>query len=176
MPDRFRIRSATPADVGVIAHHRASMFKDMGSVAPGNIARLMEMSRSSLQQSMESGLYLGWLASPSAEPNKIVAGAGVLVRRVLPFPLSGADGPADVAEGRQALVMNVYTEPAYRRQGAARTLMHEVLAWARGSRIESLVLHAAPDGRLLYEALGFVATNEMRYGADLAAWQRPDLS
>jgi hypothetical protein len=46
--------------------------------------------------------------------------------------------------------------------------MREVLEWARAERIESLVLHAAPDGRPLYEQLGFVATNEMRYTGPLA--------
>jgi len=30
-----------------------------------------------------------------------------------------------------------------------------------------LVLHASTEGRALYEQLGFVATNEMRYEGDL---------
>ena len=55
----------------------------------------------------------------------------------------------------------------------ARSLMFEVLAWARATDLESLVLHAAPDGRPLYEALGFAATNEMRFMGDLASWTRP---
>ncbi len=36
------------------------------------------------------------------------------------------------------------------------------------------VLHASPDGRPLYEPLGFVATNEMRFAGDLRApWPPP---
>ena len=49
----------------------------------------------------------------------------------------------------------------------ARRLMTEILSWARAVRLESLVLHAATDGRPLYEQLGFVATNEMRFTGDL---------
>jgi hypothetical protein len=34
--------------------------------------------------------------------------------------------------------------------------------------VARLVLHASDDGRALYESLGFVATNEMRYAGALA--------
>ena len=67
--------------------------------------------------------------------------------------------------GRQGIGLNVYTEPRWRRRGVARSLMTAVLSWARAERLESLVLHAAPDGRARYEELGFVATNEMRLPA-----------
>ena len=146
------------------------MFHDMGSITSGLIDRLTEMTRVYLQEAVARGEYFGWVASLNREPDRIVAGAGVQVRRVLPFPRLWPDGRADVADGRQAIVLNVYTEPACRRQGLARALMHEVLAWARTTDLESLVLHAAPDGRPLYEALGFAATNEMRFvdGAVLA--------
>lgn len=38
---------------------------------------------------------------------------------------------------------------------------------AREARVSHLVLHASSEGRPLYEALGFVATNEMRYTGEL---------
>ena len=123
-----------------------------------------------------SGEYIGWVAAPAHDPDFVVAGPGVQVRTVLPFPRLLPDGRAEVASGRQAVVLNVYTETAFRRQGLARSLMHEVLAWARATGLESLVLHAAPDGRQLYESLGFVVTNEMRFMGDLASWSRPVIS
>ena len=83
----------------------------------------------------------------------------------LPAPVStGADA---VGFGRQAIVLNVYTEPAFRRHGLARALMLDLLDWARSSGLDSLVLHATPDGRPLYEALGFAPTNEMRFMGEL---------
>jgi uncharacterized protein (DUF1330 family) len=45
--------------------------------------------------------------------------------------------------------------------------MQHVLAWARHERLDRLVLHASAEGRRLYEGLGFVATNEMRFAGDL---------
>jgi GNAT superfamily N-acetyltransferase len=59
-------------------------------------------------------------------------------------------------------ILNVYTEPAHRRQGMARPLMQVVLDWCRSNGVGAVILHASPDGRALDESLGFAATNEMR--------------
>jgi len=45
--------------------------------------------------------------------------------------------------------------------------METAIAWARAHGIARLVLHASPEGRPLYEQLGFEATNEMRYVGEL---------
>jgi GNAT superfamily N-acetyltransferase len=170
----FQIRPATFADAQVVAHHRASMFNDMGVLPSPLVRPLKEMTVTYLADAMPRGEYLGWLAAPSDDPTRIVAGAGVQLRRVLPFPNRWPNRPIEsVGFGRQAIVLNVYTEPAFRRRGLAREVMLEILAWARTAGIESLVLHAAPAGRPLYEALGFAATNEMRFSTELATWTRP---
>jgi GNAT superfamily N-acetyltransferase len=166
MPDEILIRQATLADVATVARQRAAMFVDMGSATAAIAGQLQSETEAFLRQAIPSGEYIGWLASLASRPHDAVAGAGVQVRCVLPFPLRWADGRVEVAQGRQAIVLNVYTEPAFRRRGLARRLMQEVLAWARTARIESLVLHAAPDGRPLYEQLGFAPTNEMRFMGD----------
>ena len=162
-----RIRRATVDDAVTIARHRAAMFADMGCATPEIFDRIVADSVVYLREAMPREEYLGWLASPAEDSARVVSGAGVQVRRVLPFPRMLPDGTADVAFGRQAIVLNVYTEPAFRRRGTARQLMLEILAWARTVRLESLVLHAADDGRPLYEQLGFVSTNEMRFTGDL---------
>lgn len=163
----FAIRTATPADVPTVAHQRVAMFHDMGVTAPEMEASLREMTESHLRIAIPRGEYVGWLAFPASAPERIVAGAGVQVRQVLPFPRRRPTGAIAVAYGRQGIVLNVYTEPNHRRQGLARRLMNEVIAWARQAKLESLVLHAAPDGRPLYEQLGFVPTNEMRFMGEL---------
>ena len=60
------------------------------------------------------------------------------------------------------MIVNVYTEPAYRRRGLARRLMVAMLEWAHGEGYGTVSLHASDFGRSLYESLGFKATNEMR--------------
>lgn len=161
MPAPFTIRRAVPADAAVIAGHRVGMFRDMGRLTPGATEALRAASAAWLGPAIERGEYVGWLAV--AADGRVVAGAGVQRRMLLPFPRALPDGTVSVAAGRGAVVVNVYTEPADRRRGAARLLMAQVLAWAREAELEDLVLHAAPDGRHLYESLGFAPTNEMRH-------------
>jgi hypothetical protein len=39
----------------------------------------------------------------------------------------------------------------------------EILRWAGAAQLDRLVLHASSEARSLYERMGFVVTNEMRY-------------
>jgi GNAT superfamily N-acetyltransferase len=155
----FVVRRATPADAEVIAAHRAAMFSEMHELAAENAAALREKSGRYLREAIASGEYVGFLASPGQAPDAIVAGAGAQVRNTLPHPRT----PADAPHGRQAIVLNVYTDPAWRGRGAAELLMRRVIAWAGEAGMHTLVLHASDAGRPLYERLGFAATNEMRF-------------
>jgi GNAT superfamily N-acetyltransferase len=167
------IRPATLADIATVAHHRAAMFLDMGVVTPAAVGQLEAETATYLRTAIPRKEYHGWLALSPDAPDRPVAGAGVQIRRILPFPRQLPDGRCEIAEGRQAIVLNVYTEPAFRRRGWARRLMEEILRWARSAGVESLVLHAAPDGRSLYEELGFAQTNEMRFMGDLGPSSGP---
>lgn len=166
MSTAFTVRLATTADAPVIARHRAEMFSDMGILPQPLYDALVTATVRYLERAMPAGEYVGWLAAPSDTPETIVAGAGVLQRRVPPHPLDGPAG-VTVAEGRQGIILNVFTERPWRRRGLAELLMRHVLAWATSSGLETLVLHASADGRSLYERLGFAATNEMRYVGQL---------
>jgi GNAT superfamily N-acetyltransferase len=158
----FSIRRATAADVRLIARHRAEMFSDMGSLPRSLYDRLVADTVVYLEEAIPKEEYIGWLAAPASRPEEIVAGAGVQVRRTLPHPID-AGGSARLVHGRQGIVINVYTEKRWRARGAARCLMDAVMTWAHASGLETLVLHASKDGHHLYETLGFVQTNEMRY-------------
>lgn len=156
----FAVRLATAGDAEVLAHHRAAMFRDMGSLRPELYDALREAARPWFAEAVPAGEYVAFLASPAGRPEEIVGGAGMQLRRQLPRPTP--DGEA-IEVRQQALVLNVYTEHAWRRRGLAALLMEHVLAWAREHGVGSVVLHASKEGRPLYEQLGFVATNEMRY-------------
>jgi GNAT superfamily N-acetyltransferase len=163
----FAIRLATPADAPVIAWHRARMFQDMGELTGPAFEMLRARAEARLVNLLQRGEYVGWLGSPVDRPDEVAGGAGVQLRQVLPHPARSAEGELTVAEGRHAIVLNVYTEPTWRRHGLAEQLMRHLLDWARLERLDRLVLHASSDGRRLYERLGFVATNEMRFAAVL---------
>jgi len=152
LSEAFTIRTGPPADAEIIAGHRRAMFSDMGY---RDEPWLDEMSASFLpwvRRKLESGDYLAWFAV--APDGTIAAGAGLWLMEWMPHRPGGS--------GRRGNVLNVYTQPAYRRRGLARRLMTLILECARDRGIEVMVLNASDEGRPLYESMGFHATNEMR--------------
>ena len=139
------------------------MFQDMGELPPELFESFRVQSREKLQTMLDRGDYIGWLASPENEPERIVAGAGVQLREVPPHPQPNAKGKIDIVAGRQAIIQNVFTEPDWRRRGLAALLIKRIIDWTREKGIDSLVLHASDEGRALYERLGFISTTEMRF-------------
>ena len=162
MPPHFQVRFATVADSSLIGEHRARMFRDMGLVPDELFDSFRARCELSLHHMLEFGEYLGWLATPNEQPGSILAGAGVQLRRVLPHP-AGEPPEMTIADGRHAIIINVFTEPEWRRHGLATLLLREIIAWARNERLDRLVLHASDEGRSIYERLGFIQTNEMRF-------------
>lgn len=166
MSSSFRVRRATSGDIPVLARHRAEMFRDMGKLPDSLYQPLVEATTRYYETAVPSEEYVAWLAAPADHPGEIVAGAGVQRWLALPRPLETTSG-WKLSHGRQGVVVNVFTERPWRRRGIAALLMDEVMAWARASDLEVLVLHASDEGRPLYERLGFVPTNEMRFAGDL---------
>ena len=73
-----------------------------------------------------------------------------------------SNGSIAAGEGRQGTIINVFTEPQWRRHGIAGLLIKGIVAWSKSERLDRLILHASDEGRSLYEKFGFVASNEMR--------------
>lgn len=162
MSQEFAIRQATPDDVAVIGWHRARMFQDMGLLPDELFEWFRAKALDRLSKALASGDYFSRLLGEPKAPEKIIAGAGVIIRVVPPFPHRDEIGKIRIAEGRQGLILNVFTEPEWRRRGIAKLLMKEIIAWSREQSLDDLVLHASDDSHALYEQLGFVLTNEMR--------------
>jgi GNAT superfamily N-acetyltransferase len=157
----FAIRRATAQDADIISWHRARMFQDMGNVLDDAFEILRVKARTRLEQWIDSGDYIGWLAIPADEPELIVGGAGVQLQPILPRPLD----VSTIGEGRQGTIVNVFTEPQWRRHGIAGLLIKEILNWSKNEQIDRLVLHASDEGRSIYERLGFITSNEMRFAS-----------
>jgi GNAT superfamily N-acetyltransferase len=165
--ENVTIHLATAGDAATIAEHRGLMFKDIGRLDAEQASAMTEELTPTFQRMLSSGEYVGWLAI--TESGGIAAGAGVQLRWLLPRP--------ETSVTREALVVNVYVQPAYRRRGLARSLMTTILDWCREQGIERVVLHASKMGRPLYESLGFTLSNELvlylqRTGQNASAFTR----
>lgn len=142
----YSIRPATIDDEPTLVHQRAAMFEDMGVVF--DRAALDSAFRQWLHEQMRLGTYRAWVVeTPDAA---IIAGGGITI---VPWP----PGPRYLG-GQLAFVYNVYTEPAHRKRGLARLVMHAIHAWCQEHSISTLALNASRFGQPLYESLGYAVT------------------
>jgi GNAT superfamily N-acetyltransferase len=149
----YSVRPATLADLDALVRHRVQMFTDMG--VPLDAVSLERAFRAWLLGMMPANVYRAWVvdavpespAEAGHEGRHIVGGGGITI---LPWP----PGPRYMGD-RLAFVYNVYTEPQHRRRGLARLVMDVIHAWCREAGIASIGLTASPDGRPLYEHMGY---------------------
>ena len=70
--------------------------------------------------------------------------------------------PTDLAPlPRRAYISNVFTYPAFRRRGYAAQLLQELIALCKQNGACEARLEATPEGRPLYESLGFAPTKSI---------------
>ena len=152
LPEGFTLRRATTADLDTLVEHRRAMFQDMGYSDQAAMSSMSAKFRPWLLARMNTGDYLAWVISAPEGP--IAAGTGLWLMDWPPHMIGKSD--------RRGNILNVYTHPDFRRRGLARELMQAALAWCGENGIDTVILHASPEGRSLYESMGFTPTNEMR--------------
>ena len=130
MSELFAVRFATTADAGTIAWHRARMFQDMGEVPPDLFETFRAQAQPRIEGMLNGGQYVGWLASFEGVTDGVIGGAGVQLYHTLPRPISQS-GEVRIADGRQGIIINVFTEPEWRRRGVAGLLMKRIIDWSR---------------------------------------------
>jgi GNAT superfamily N-acetyltransferase len=145
------IREASLADIPEILRQRCRMYEDMGTKDPDALNAMAELSADYLSRAMANGSFRAWLACDGA---RVVSGGAVIVTPWLAHPYD--------LECRRATILNVYTNPEYRRRGLARKIMQTIIQWCKREGLALVTLHASDDGRHLYESLGFESSNEMR--------------
>jgi GNAT superfamily N-acetyltransferase len=145
------IREGTVADIATITHHRRRMCEDMNYNDADALSIMVKVTSEYLNKAMPEGSFRSWLA---CDNGKVVAGGAVVI---VPWPAHAYD-----LECRRATILNMYTEPDYRRRGIARQIMQTMIAWCKEEGFARITLHASEHGRPLYESLGFVLNNEMR--------------
>jgi GNAT superfamily N-acetyltransferase len=137
----IRVRPAEPADAAEIVYLGALMYKSVGAKPTPTWA--LE-STALVKQRLGDDLY-GVVID--AEEGGLAACGLINLGPRLPRP------------GRQAIrsgyIQWVSTAPQYHRRGFARAIMIALLEWTDEQGIEVIELHATPDGRELYEELGF---------------------
>ena len=150
MQSEYTIRRATVHDVATITYQRRRMFEDMQHTEYTQAVGVDEAYSAWLHARLVQEQYIGWLATAD---EVVVAGAGIELSEQMPHPAT--------LTTTRAHIVNVYVEPAHRRRGLARKLVHTVLMWCQHQNVRVITLQASDEGRPLYESLGFKPTREM---------------
>lgn len=99
-----------------------------------------------VKRRIEAGAYLGRFAVVG---DAVVAGAGAVLLDWGPTRANPS--------GTMARIVNVYTEPTWRRQSLARRLLEALLADCEHCGVREFNLGSTDEARRLYESLGFQA-------------------
>ncbi len=151
----YTIRQASLEDAGTVAQQRRGMFLDIGFPANEVMEQKIAEFRPWLEAKMAANEYLAWFAVADEKP---VAGLGLWLIEWPPhlFGLAKYRG----------YILNVYTHPDHRRRGLAKKLTQTAVDWCAKNGIDFVFLHASPQGRFVYEGLGFQPGPEMRLRVD----------
>lgn len=141
------IRQADMADIPALVSLRMGLFCEVGELAdPLADLDLWQATSAYFSAGQADGSARSWVAEVRGE----VVASGTLALFVRP-PYPGN------LSGREAYLLNMYTLPAYRKQGMASALLDAMVAHARAEHLGKVWLHASEQGRPLYERIGFVA-------------------
>ena len=144
----YSIRPATITDIPHIIQQRELMFREMAIAA--DFENMSVAFDRWLRHAIPSKTYLGWIAEGAG--GDVAAGSGLIVIAWPPGPMT--------MDPRCGFVFNVYTARPHRKQGLARRLMDAMHDYCRGQGIERIVLNASAFGKPLYDAIGYVVTEE----------------
>jgi GNAT superfamily N-acetyltransferase len=148
---RYVVREARPEELAIVIRHRRRMYEDMGHTDPVQLAEMERASTEFFGHHFAAGTYRGWFVEVEG---RVVAGGGILI---LPFqPQMYHTRP------ERPWIVNMFTELGHRRQGLARLLLEEMVAWCRRESFSLVSLHASDEGRSVYTRMGFHSSNEMR--------------
>jgi GNAT superfamily N-acetyltransferase len=98
---------------------------------------------------------------PSTTRFPVIEAGGAIVATAIGTLELGVPNP-QCATGRAVRLMNVITLPGHRGHGYGTALVRDVLDWARSVGADRVDLSATPQGRRIYEKLGFTKTSAPR--------------
>ena len=145
---RLRVRTMCTDDLAAVTALRLALLQET-AITPGDVQPLQRATQDFFQRSLDLPDWQTWVAEAPDSPGPVAIGTMALWLRP-PYP----GNPS----GQDAYLLNMYTAPAHRGQGAARSIVAVALDWARQRGVPKVVLHASAAGRTLYEAFGFTGS------------------
>lgn len=143
-------RKATLSDLEILTETRIEVLRAANQLSTDiDMSEVKRQSFEYYQNALKSDTHLAYLVF---DGEAFVGAGGISYFQVMPT----YHNPT----GKKAYIMNMYTNPDYRRQGIAFKTLDLLVADAKERGITSISLEATDMGRPLYEKYGFIKMND----------------
>lgn len=146
----FIYKKASPEDIDFLTETRIQVLRAANKLSEEEDMMLVkEQSYKYYKESFITGCHAAYLVFAG---EKFAGAGGVSFFKVMPT----FHNPT----GEKAYIMNMYTNPEYRRKGIAYKMLDLLTGEAAKRGITHISLEATEMGRPLYEKYGFVRMND----------------
>lgn len=151
---KLSYKKATINDLEMLVETRIEVLRAANKLDKSvDMTAVKEQSYDYYRKSLSDGTHIAYLVF---DKEIFVGAGGISFFRVMPT----FNNPS----GNKAYVMNMYTNPNYRRQGIAYKTLDLLVLAAKEKGVSSISLEATEMGQPLYEKYGFIKmNNEMEF-------------
>lgn len=142
-------KRATLEDINTLVETRIEVLRAANKLcADTDMGEVERQSYLYYQKALSDGSHIAYLVF---DESGCIGTGGVSFFKVMPT----YHNPS----GKKAYIMNMYTNPKYRRKGIAYKTLDMLIKEIKSKGISSISLEATDMGRPLYEKYGFVKMN-----------------
>ncbi len=142
-------KRATSEDIDILTKTRIEVLRAANQLSDDiDMSEVEKESYNYYQKALCDGSHIAYLVFDG----KRFVGAGGVSFQVMPT----YHNPS----GNKAYIMNMYTNPAYRRRGIAAKTLDMLINDTKNKGITAISLEATDMGRPLYEKYGFIKMND----------------
>ena len=143
---QYVYRKADLCDLELLVKSRVMVLRAANKLPDdADMSEVESQSREYYKRALADGSHTAYLVF---DGQRLIGTGGMSYYSVMPT--------CDVPTGKKAYVMNMYTDPGYRRQGIAYRTLEMLVQDAKARGVEHITLEATDMGRPLYEKYGFV--------------------
>ncbi len=143
---QYVYRKAELCDLELLVKSRVMVLRAANKLSDdADMSEVESQSREYYKMALADGSHTAYLVF---DGQRLIGTGGMSYYSVMPT--------CDVPSGKKAYVMNMYTDPGYRRQGIAYRTLELLVQDAKARGVEHITLEATDMGRPLYEKYGFV--------------------
>ena len=143
-------KRATIEDIDVLTETRVEVLRSANKLSKDvDMSEVKKQSYAYYKRALCDDTHIAYLVF---DGERFVGCGGVSFFHVMPTYHN--------VSGNKAYIMNIYTEPAYRRRGIAYRILDLLVNDIRSKGVIAVSLEATEAGRPLYEKYGFVKMND----------------